>query len=252
MFDNLKKSKSYTKYNLFQGVTDFGNLEQFNNLDTGLPYISIISQPKYMVKLGATNSDLANLIANAVHIMEKEFKGLDGIEDITAETYEINNGIDSINLINSVKKQSASTISMRFTEKSGSPITRYCELYLTGIKDPRTRIKTYHGLIPGVIPTADVGPHQEVFTMLYWVTDNTGFEIEKAYLILAGQITKAETSIYNGEKGNHDAKEVTVEMNCFIESNAAVYKAAKEQMQAMAIIKNSDSFVYTGTPAAKK
>ncbi len=249
MFKNSKNPKSLTKYNLYQGITDFGALEQFDVFESGHSFLSILAIPEFLEKLktskiAGVDEDYGPLIENAVHIMEHEFKGLDGIEDMSAETLEINDGLNTINLINKVKEQSASTISMRYNEKSGAPLTKLSQLFLNGVYDSRSGFKHYHGLIDK--GELEPGFENEVFTMLYWVTDSTGKNVEKAYLILGAQPTKAELNIYNSERGAHDAKEVTMEFSCFIVQGDLVDLMATNQLNSMSIVINSNEFNYTG------
>lgn len=232
----LKKPTNLTQYKLMKGVTDFGQLEQFNLYESGYSFLVVCKIPKFLEELtkkdAKDESGLKSLIETYVHVLENEFKGLDGIEDITVDTLEISDGISSINLISKVTQQSTSTVSMRFLEKSGSVLTKTHELYLRGIKDPKTQVKHYHGLLEdGTI--AEAGYEHEVFTLLYFVTDNTARNVEKAYLLMCAQPTKAETSIYNSEKGDIANKEVTVEMNCIPVTGEMVDKKAKEVLDLM-------------------
>lgn len=231
-----KKPANLTQYKLMKGVTDYGQLEQFNLFESGYSFLVVCKIPKFLEELtkkdAKNESGLKSLIETYVHILENEFKGLDGIEDITTETLEINDGITTVNLISKVIQQSASTVNMRFTEKSGSTITKTHELYLRGIKDPRTQVKHYHGLLEdGTI--AEAGYEHEVFTFLYFVTDNTARQIEKAYLLMCAQPSKAETSIYNSEKGTIENKELGFEMNCIPVTGEMVDKKAKEILDLM-------------------
>ena len=251
MFGNLKKPRNLTQYKLMQGVTDFGNLNQFNLYESGYSFLVVCQVPKFMEMLAAENSDFKDLLDNYVHILEYEFRGLDGLENITTDTLEITNGISNLNLIAKVTEQSASQVSMRFFEKSGSVITRFHEAYLQGIKDPKTQIKHYHGLIES--GKLEAGYENEVFVMLYFVTDNTAREIEKAYLLLSAQPTSAETSIYNSEKGSIENKEITVEFNCYPVKGEKVYEKAKQMLNWMnnsenpnKLVVNSDNFAYSG------
>lgn len=251
MFENLKKPRNLTQYKLMQGVTDFGNLNQFNLYESGYSFLVVCQVPKFMEVLASENSDFQDLLDNYVHILEYEFRGLDGIENITSETMELTNGISNINMISKVTEQSASTISMRFFEKSGSAITKFHEAFLQGIKDPKTQIKHYHGLIES--GKLEAGFENEVFMFLYFVTDNTAREIEKAYLLLSAQPTTAETSIYNSEKGTIENKEISVEFNCFPVKGEKVYEKAKQMLNYMnnsenpnKLVVNSNNFEYTG------
>ena len=50
------------------------------------------------------------------------------------------------------------------SEKSGTPITKLFDYYLSGIKDPRTQAKTYHGALDKGWIT-EPGLEKEVFTL---------------------------------------------------------------------------------------
>ena len=232
----LKKPANLTQYKLMKGVTDFGQLEQFNLFESGYSFLVVCKIPKFLEELtkkdAKDESGLKSLIETYVHILENEFKGLDGLEDMTSETLEISDGLSSINLISKVTQQSASTVSMRFLEKSGSVLTKVNKLYLSGIKDPKTQVKHYHGLLEdGTI--AEAGYEHEVFTFLYFVTDNTARHIEQAYLLMCGQPTKADLSIYNSEKGSIESKEISMEINCIPVTGEMVDKKAKEVLDLM-------------------
>ena len=227
MYAGLKKPMSVTRYTLMRGVTDFGNLKQYDLFESGYPFLVVVDYPKFLQKLKNVNDDYKNLINNYIHILEYEFRGLDGLDNITGDTQELTNGINTLNMITKVNEQSNGTFSMRFFEKSGLVITKTHELFLKGIKDSRTQLKTYHGLIDsGAI--VNPGFHNEVFTFLYFITDNTGAQVERAYLLIACQPTTAEINIVNAEKGNIEFKELTVEFNGFPYTSAKVNQAAKD------------------------
>lgn len=251
MFEGLKKPKNLTHYKLMNGVTDFGQLTQFNNYETGYSFLIVCQVPKFMEMLAAENSDYQLLLDNYVHILEYEFRGLDGLDNLTVDTLEINDGISTINVISKVIEQSASEVQMRFFEKSGSVLTRFNELYLKGIKDSRTQTKTYHGLIQS--GKLDDGFENEVFTLLYGVTDNTRLNLEKAYLLIAAQPNSAELSMYESEKGTIENREITMAFNCFPVTGDVVNKKAKAALDWMnnsdnpnKVILNSNDFAYTG------
>lgn len=243
LFKGTKAPKSLTKYNLYRGVTDFGTLEQFNIYQSGRSFIKILQYPEFLRILMNKNDDYESIVKNALHVMEFEFKGLDGLEDITSETMEISDGLNGINVINKVSEQSSATVSMRYTEKSGSLLTKFTELYLQGILDTRSGFKHYHGLIED--GSIEPGYENEVFTILYWVTDATGLNIEQAYMLLAGQLTKSDKSIYNSEKGQYDSKEISLELNCFPARAPSINALAESMLQSMNIIRNNANMNYT-------
>lgn len=120
---------------------------------------------------------------------------------------------------------------MRFYERSGSIITKVNELFIRGIKDPRTQVKRYNGLIDPINKSTSViqaGYENETFEFLYGVCDNTMSNIEKAYLLVACQPTSAEMSMYNSQKGEIQWRELNYAFNGYPITGSAVTKRAQE------------------------
>lgn len=211
----VKMPRSITEYTLMKGVTDFSNLKQFDVFESGYSFLTVVSVPRFMDILGSRDTNVRNMQDGLTHIMEGEFRGLSGIPDITADPGTITNGINELNVINKVNMDTSIQVEMTFWERSGSLITKYLEYYLTGIKDPYTQAKTYHGLIAdGTIQ--DPGADYETFTFLYYVTDNTCRKLEKAYLLANAQPTTAPNSqLYNTTKGTIEFQEISMTFNCF-------------------------------------
>ena len=252
MFRNTKDFKDVTSYRLMRGVPDFGSLVQFNPYETGYAAFIICQMPKFIDVLAKYNSDYNKLIKNWAHIVEYEFKSFDGLEDLSADTIQLGDDLNSINVINKVNMQSASEFSLTYDEKSGSPLTKFARLYLTGIKDPRTQVKTYHGLIHNNI--LEPGFENEVFTFLFIAADNTMRKVEYATLIIGAQLNSADTSMYNYTKGDISKKEVTVKFSGYPIVGTKIDKAAQDMLTfllsesagARRIWVNSDDYNYTG------
>ena len=168
LFEHTKDFKDVTSYNLMRGVPDFGSLVQFNPYETGYAAFIVCRIPKFIEMLASKNTKYEQLVNNFVHIIEYEFKSFDGLQDINADTIQLGDDLNNINVINKVNMQSASEFTLTYDEKSGSPLTKFAKLYLTGIKDPRTQVKTYHGLIHS--GAMEPGFENEVFTFLYIAT----------------------------------------------------------------------------------
>lgn len=219
-----KKPLSIAEYAMMRGVTDFTNAAQFNLYEGGYQYLFVLSVPKYIDMLAGKDPEVARLLNAFCNIMEQEFKGASGFEDISTEDLEVTDGISTLNVLGKVTKQSTAEISMTFTEKSGAVITNFIKYYLEGIRDPRTLAKTYHGLIKN----GDLYPgfENEVFTLLYIVTDNTLLMLEKAFLLCNAYPTTSKQSIYEGEKGNVEKKDIDVSWRCFIVDGEEVDKRA--------------------------
>lgn len=237
MFTDLKTPRDVTAYTLFRGTTDFTQLQQFDLYESGYPYLVCVSIPEFLKKMAERDSDVAKLVSSYIHILEYEFRGLDsGLENITSETGEISNGIQSMNVITKVNAPSASTFSMRYWEKSGSIMTKMHQLYLRSVKDPGTGFKTYNGLIgtgTDQIQPQDAGFHKECFSFLYMHTDNTGMLVEQAAYLVGCMPTTAELQIYNGTKGDINFQEITAEFTGFPIMGSAINARAKKILDWM-------------------
>lgn len=215
MLNYVKTPRSVAEFTLMKGVTDFSNMRQFDLYETSYGFLFVCAVPKFMDILGNRNAKVRNLQDMFVHIVEGEFKGIDGIPDITADAGTISNGVNEVQIINNVTQDTSIQVSMSYYERSGGALTNYITTFLTGIKDPNSKAKTYHGLIADGTIT-DPGPDYEVFTLLYMVTDNTCRKLEKAYLLANAQPTSAPTStLYNMQRGNIEFPEISITFNCF-------------------------------------
>lgn len=236
--DYTKKPMTAAQYTMMRGVTDFTNAEQLNMYESGHSMIVIINRPKFLEMLAEYDKDVNNLLQNFCNIVEYEFKGLSGIEDITSETLEFNDGVSQMHIVGKVTEQSASQISMTYTEKSGSTITKFIKYYLQGVRDSRTQVKHYHGLIAeGKLA---LGFENEVFNLLYLVTDASGLALEAAYLLCNAWPGTSQTNIYNSEKGNIEVKEVEVTWNCVVLQNEEINKRAVKMLAYI----NEENAVY--------
>ena len=262
IYKNTKDFKDVTSYKLMRGVPDFGSLVQFNPYESGYAAFIICGMPKFIEKLAMLNASYNKLIQNWAHIIEYEFKSFEGIDDISADSIELGDDLNSINVISKVNMQSASEFSLTYDEKTGSPLTKFAKLYLTGIKDPRTEVKTYHGLIHSKYGNNELEPgfENEVFTFLFIATDNTMRNVESAYLLIGCQLLSAETSMYNYNKGDIGKKEVSVRFSGYPITSSMIDGAAQDMISfllsdnagARQIVVNSNEFNYTGIDKINK
>lgn len=233
--DYTKQAYTAENYADMRGVVDFGNLMQFAPYEGGYCFLAVINGPAF----AKTISDMTDqykffyqLQEAFIKILEQEFKGLSGIENISTETMEITDNISTLALISKVNQPTNGTISMSFTEKSGGLITKYISFYLRFIKDTKSEAKTYGGAITADNAATLPGFHKEVFNMLYIVTDSTCLNIEKAFLILNAQPTEAPFSdLYNATKGDIQSKEIDVTFNAFVVDGALPNKIAHVYMR---------------------
>lgn len=232
----VKKPFSIASYTQMRGTIDYTNASQFNLYEKGYQFLVIISKPKYIEMLAESDPEVAKALNLFCWIMEYEFRGLSGIDNITVDPLEFTDNISTINTIGKVNQQSAAEISMSFTERSGAAITGFIDYYLRGIKDPRTQAKTYHGLIKDGKLAA--GFENEVFDLLYIVTDNTMLGLEKAFLLSNAWPNTANLDMYNGEKGDIQKVEFDVNWHCFIVDGDEVDRRA---LRMLAYINENDA-----------
>ena len=135
--------RNLTQYTAYRGVTDFSQIGQFNQYESGYQFLSVLQRPTFLEK----NASMDQMCKNFRHMLEFEFRGLDGLPDLQSDTFEITDGINTQRMINRVSMETSVTVTMEYFEKAGGLITKFSEYYLTGIKDPKTQAKTYHGLI---------------------------------------------------------------------------------------------------------
>lgn len=251
MFSYVKAPRSAAQYTLMKGVTDFSNLRQFDMFETSYSFLVVCAVPEFMKILGNHYTEIKNYQDAFIHFLEGEFRGLDGIPDITADAGTITNGINELQLINKVNMDTSIQVSMSFYERSGAPITKYLQTYMTGIKDPYSQAKTYHGLIEAGEVT-DPGADYEVFTFLYYVTDNTCRKLEKAYLLANAQPTSVPMgTVYNSTRGDITFPEINISFNCFpimgnkVDQLAAAlleYQLASDTPRSERLILNSNDY----------
>ena len=219
------------QYNAFNGVTDFSQIGQFTMYEKGYQMLAVLSMPPFIDMLAEKDQNAKLLADNFRHILENEFRGMDGLPDLTGDAgMNISDGINEQNLIGKVSRDTSIQISMSFYEKIGTPLIKFCNYYLTGIKDPATQARTYHNLIRyGLMQPSYTN---EVFTMMYIATDSTMMRLEKAVLLANCQLTKAEESIYNGNRSDiGSSQEITIEFNAYPIYGYEVDKAAHRLLE---------------------
>lgn len=247
-----KRPMSFSQYTMMRGTVDYSNAKQFNFFESGYSFLVILSRPKFIEMLADSNAVksgkgdfLKNIDSNQVadllnlfcYILENEFRGASGFDDLTSEALEFTDGINTIATLGKTVQQSNAEITMQYTERSGAALTSFIEFYLKGCKKSRTQAKTYHGLIAAGLMAG--GFENEVFNLLYIVTDNTLLGLEKAYLLLNAWPNKAPTSIYESEKGTIEMKQIDVTWTCFVMDGEEVNMRA---LQMLAFI-NEDGAV---------
>ena len=232
------KPRNLTQYTAFRGVTDFSQIGQFSQFERGYAFLSVLQMPRFMVELGKQKPETIGPIVDGFkHKIEFEFRGLEGLSDITADYLTISDGINEQRLISKVSEDTSITVSSQYYETQGAILEKFTEIYLTGLHDTKSQAKTYHGLIKAGILAP--GPENEVFTLLYYVTDSTMLRLERAFLLVNAQLTTARRSeLYNATRSDIGSNvETTVEWNCYPLAGEEVDKIAKVLLQDITGVK---------------
>ncbi len=263
MFENLVKPiKLTTSDGDFRQPFDPTNYPMFKRYESGYALFLVMDIPNMLTELTKHEKGpktgieyrkkYADLICSYIRTLEREFKRLDGIENITSESIEFS-GLNevSVNSINSVQEQNNGTISLTYTEPYGAVLTKVNELFLKGIDDTVIgHRKHYNGLIDDKILAPSF--KNEVFSFLYLITDNTGLQLERAYYIFNAQPTTSHTGdLYNYARGECENKELTLEYRCNILSNESVFKHARTILGAITgyqYIESLDKFIQISKP----
>ena len=222
--------RTLTQYSAYRGVTDFSQIGQFDQYEKGYQFLTVISLPKFMDLAGDSNETIRQMNKNFRHIVEYEFKGMEGLPDMNSDVFEITDGINNQQMIGKVSRETSVEVSMEYYEKHGSMLEKYSEYYLSGLKDPATQAKTYHGLIAD--GTLAPSLENEVFTLMYYATDSTMLRLERAVLLANAQITNSQSSMYNGTRADIGQNmPYTLTFRCFPIFGNAVDKAAKYMLE---------------------
>lgn len=257
IFENTKQFKDITKYRLLRGVPDFGNLIQFNPYESGYACLIICEMPKFIEELGKRNPAYNKLIQNWKHLVEFEFKSLDGLDNMTSEPVQLGTDENQFNVIGKTNIQGgASEFTLQYDEKVGGVFYKFSKLYLNGIMDPRLHIKTYHGLIHD--GTLAPGIENEIFTLLFIVLDNTMRDVETSYLITSAQLLESSMDIYNYTKGTIEKRDISLKFSGYPIQHPEIDKLSKEVITYLLsddakdnqILLNDTNFEYTGIEQA--
>ena len=141
-------------------------------------------------------------------------------------TNDISNNVLNMSIPIKTERNINSTIDMTFTEKSGTPITKFLDMYTRYMFDPYTNAKTYGGRLrtggfdaDGSLRSLDLSRalDNETFTLLYVVTDSTCMTVEKAFILYrAMPLNVPFSTLYNGNKFEIEKAEVSINWVCTI------------------------------------
>ena len=135
---------SFNEFSYFIGGIDVTH----QNIDQITPYIPGVSRlfmhkvPHFM--------DVAfkDITANFKSYIETGYKSVQGIQNLTADFTTIQGGFAEQSFENISKvTDSSNSIQVTLYEQTGSPVREFIETWMTGVRDPRSGIAHYHGMV---------------------------------------------------------------------------------------------------------
>ena len=139
-----KNTKSYKDLSYFIAgidVTD-QNLDQLTPYIPGIARLFMHKEPVFMQIAFPEETN------NFKSYIETGYKQVQGINDVsvTAETIQGGWANQSYEIISSVE-DSTNEITVALYEQTGSPVREFIELWITGVRDPRSGVAHYHGVV---------------------------------------------------------------------------------------------------------
>ena len=206
-----------------RNTKDYNDLSYFisgidvtqQNLDQLTPYIPGVSRlfmhrtPLFM-EVG-----FPNLTRNFKSYIETGYKSISGIDSLQADFTPIDGGFAAQSFENISKVTDGSnTLTVELWEQTGSPVREYIVTWMTGVRDPRSGIAQYHGLVETPkntgeqrVPYAEKNHTPE---FVYYTLDPTAHYIEYACMWAHCFPKEVPKDHLNYSSGNRDAVTMSI------------------------------------------
>lgn len=219
----VKSSDGGAKYKNFgfwlQGVdVTEQNLDLFTPYLRGWSRIFFHKVPNFMDQIWP------NKTSNFKTYFETAYTAISGINDISVDFTDFEGGFAGQRFsVPQLSRDDTESFSVSLYELAGSPVREYIELWITGVRDPRSGVAHYHGLIDGKVAAEDgsgeVGPlayseqnHSAEF--IYCTLDPTARQCEYVAMMAHCFPTKVPKDHLNFEHGSHDQAQMDLEFRC--------------------------------------
>lgn len=247
-----RNTKDYNDFSYF--ISGIDVTEQ--NLDQLTPYVPGISRlfmhrtPLFM--------DVAfpQLTRNFKSYVETGYRSVEGIEDLSADFISIDGGFANQSFENISKvTDSSNQLSFELWEQTGSPVREFIELWMTGVRDPRSGVAHYHGYVgvpssggdSNIVSSAanagrsvgtyvPYGEKNHTAEFMYYALDPTAHYIEYAALFAHCFPRSIQKSHLNYTSGSRDGVSMNLQFAAtkyesrYI-NDLAVYYLLKDQLE---------------------
>ena len=208
----LKNNKTFENFSYFLGGVDVThqNLDKFTPYIRGVSRIFLHKPPLFMNKLDAT------MTKSFKTYLETGYKSVSGIGDISVEFTTFEGGFAGQNFQTvQLARDDTESVTISVYELTGSPIREYLDTWVTGVRDPRSGIAHYHGLIEKYFNCDANGlPYGEInhtAEFIYTTYDPTGLALEYACMFAHCFPRRVPKDHLNYESGNRDNVQMDLE-----------------------------------------
>ena len=215
---NLKtNTKDYNRFSYFLNGIDVTqqNLQGFDPYIQGTSRIFMYTPPFFMTEGFPEQSRVFK------SIIETGYTRVDGISDLTVDFVEFEGGFAGQKFANvSLVHDDTDTITITVYEQSGSPVREFLDTWVTGVRDPRSGVATYHGVMllhgetypeatvvnaaGGTVAKVPYGEKYHTAEFVYYDLEPTMQYLEYACMLAHCFPTKVPKSHLNYEHGVRD------------------------------------------------
>ena len=207
-----RNTKSYKDLSYFIGGIDVTQ----QNLDQMTPYIPGISRLFFHTTPLFMQEGFKDLTDNFKSHIETGYKSVSGIEGLQADFVQISGGFAEQSFENISKiTDGSNAISVTLYEQTGSPVREFIETWLTGVRDPRSGIAHYHGLVKKPDGTGSVEYAEKNHTgeFIFYDLDPTAHYLEYACMWAHCFPKGIDKQHLNYQSGSRDVVELSLEFS---------------------------------------
>lgn len=212
-----KNTKSFENFSYFLGGIDVThqNLDQFTPYIRGVSRIFLHKPPLFMKTLDE------GMTKRFKTYIETGYRSVSGIADIDVEFTPFEGGFNGQQYQTpQMARDTTEAVTISVYELTGSPIREYLDTWVTGVRDIRSGIAHYHGLIEEYYkdPTKTAGMFyaeiNHTAEFIYTTYDPTGLALEYACMFAHCFPRRVPKDHLNYETGNRDGVQMDLEFAC--------------------------------------
>lgn len=210
-----RNTKSFENFSYFLGGIDVThqNLDQFTPYIRGVSRIFLHKPPLFMQQLDG------EMTRRFKTYIETGFRSVSGIADIDVEFTPFEGGFNGQQYQTpQLARDTTESVTISVYELTGSPIREYLDTWVTGVRDTRSGIAHYHGLIEKWwnhdVTGLNYAEINHTAEFIYTTYDPTGLSLEYACMFAHCFPRRVPKDHLNYETGNRDGVQIDLEFSC--------------------------------------